>query len=413
MSGSAPEPPGRVYLHIGLHKTGTTYLQNLMRANRDGLREQGIEFTAGQGEPVQAFAVWDLQGRRPRGADDPRIAGSWPGLVDAIHRSGLPTALVSEERLSLSTVKQARTAVRAFPGSEVHVIVTVRDLGRVAVSAWQEEVKNDRTWTWREFAAAVRDPERRAVNPARGFWLRQDVVSICETWEAAVPVSRLHLVTVPQPPAPPGTLVERFASVVGFDASRLPEEAAWTNETVGVAATEVIRRVNERLGGRLNQRQHDQVIKTTVAPMLARRTEPVRFTLPEEELGWVSERADEIVSLLGARGYPVVGDLTELRPLPRAGRRPDDATDQELLEASLDALALLSERFATAWWQKKRPDDAGDRKPDVASATRGAVFRGQRAAADLADKNPAAAKAMGVVLKARERARNRARPKPE
>ena len=413
MSGATPAAPRVVFLHVGLHKTGTTYLQNLMRANRDALREQGIAFPSGPGEPVQAFAVWDLQGRRPRGADDPRIAGSWPALVAAINGSGQPTALVSEERLSLSTVKQARAAVRAFPQSEVHVVVTVRDLGRVAVSAWQEEVKNDHTWTWREFAAAIRDPGQRAVNPARGFWLRQDVAAICETWEAAVPISRIHLVTVPQPPASPETLVERFASVVGFDAARLTEEAAWTNETVGVAATEVIRRVNERLDGRLNQRQHDHVIKTTVAPMLAKRTEPVRFTLPPDEFGWVSERAEEIVALLSARGYPVIGGLAELRPQLRDGRRPDDASDAELLEASLDALALLSERFATAWWQKRRPDDAGDRKADVGSLTRGAVFRGQRKAADLADRNPAAAKAMGAVLKARGRARTKARPKAD
>ncbi len=407
MSARQGAAPRSVYLHIGLHKTGTTYLQNLMRANRDGLSEQGVEFTAGPGKPVQAFAVWDLQGRRPRGADDPRIAGSWPALVEAIHASGSPAALVSEERLSLSTVKQARTAVKAFPQSEVHVVVTVRDLARVAVSAWQEEVKNDHTWTWREFAAAIRDPAQLATNPARGFWLRQDIVSICEVWEAAVPISRIHLVTVPHPPAPPRKLVDRFCSVVGFDAAVLREEPVWTNETVGVAATEVLRRVNERLGGRLNQRQHDQVIKMTVAPMLARRTEPVRFTLPADEHGWVSERAEETVAMLATRGYPVVGDLAELRPQLSDGRRPDDATDQELLEASLDALALLSERFATVWWQKRRPDEAGDRKADVSSIARGAVFRGQRRAADLADKNPTAAKAMGVVLKARGRGRKR------
>lgn len=409
MSPGEGGAPRTVFLHVGLHKTGTTYLQNVMRANRVALLEQGVEFTAGAGDPVQAFAVWDLQGRRPRGAEDRRIAGSWPALVEAIHASGQPSALVSEERLSLSTTKQARTAVRAFPRSEVHVVITARDLGRVAVSAWQEEVKNDRTWTWQEFAAAIRDPAALATNPARGFWMRQDLVNICEVWEGAVPISRIHLVTVPQPPASPEELLARFTSVVGIDASRLPEEPAWTNETVGVAATEVIRRVNERLGGRLNQRQHDHVIKTTVAPMLAKRTEPVRFTLPDDELGWVSERAAETIATLTARGYRVVGDLAELRPQRRDGRRPDDATDEELLEASLDALALLSERFATTWWQRRRPDDAGDRRADVASLTRGAVFRGQRKAADLADKNPAAAKAMGAVLKARGLGRPRPR----
>jgi hypothetical protein len=411
MTKPAGRPPDTVFLHIGLHKTGTTYLQNVMRANRDGMRAQGVEFTCGAGEPVQAFAVWDLQGRRPRGSDDKRIPGSWPALVETINSSSRPTALISEERLSLSTIKQVRKAVRSFPSSEVRVVVTVRDLGRVAVSAWQEEVKNDRTWTWREFADAIRDPGRVSRNPARGFWLRQDIVKICETWEAGVPAGSIHIVTVPQPPAPPEDLLVRFASVVGFDPSVFSESPAWTNETVGVAATEVIRRLNERLDGQLSQRQHDQVIKLTVAPMLARRTEPVRFTLPKDELGWVSQRAEEIVGLLASRGYPVVGDLAELLPQPREGRRPDDATDSELLEASLDALAMLSERFATAWWQRRRPDDPGEQRGDLASLARGAVFRGQRAAADLADRNSAAAKAMSAVLRARDRARSRARGK--
>lgn len=403
-------PPATVFLHIGLHKTGTTYLQNVLRANRELLRAQGVDFPGGPGEPVQAFAVWDLQGRRPRGADDARIAGSWDALVEAVNASGFPKALVSEERLSLSTLKQAKRAVESFPHSEVHIVVTVRDLGRVAVSAWQEEVKNDQTWRWREFAEAIKDPDRIAVNPARGFWFRQDVVKICETWESAVPAERLHLVTVPQSGSSPEVLLERFASVVGFHAAALTEQPAWNNETVGVAATEVLRRVNERLGGRLNQRQYDKVIKLAVVRMLAKRTEPVRFNLPAEELSWVTARADQIVDALRARGYPVVGDLEELLPRQRPGRRPDDATEAELLEASLDALALLAERYATSWWQRNKAaiTDTAGRPANLASRARGAVFRSQRSAAGLADRSPIAGKVMGLVLSGRDRARKRA-----
>jgi hypothetical protein len=404
--------PATVYLHIGLHKTGTTYLQNLLRANRDGLRAQGVDFPGAQGEPVQAFAVWDLQGRRPRGVADKRIAGSWDALVAAVNTSGLPNALISEERLSLSGVKQARRAVTAFPDSEVHVVVTVRDLGRVVVSAWQEEVKNDQTWTWQEFADAVKDEARVATSPARGFWLRQDVTKICETWEASVPAERLHVVTVPQSGASPEVLLERFASVVGFDGSRLTEQPTWNNETVGVAATEVIRRLNERLGGRLNQRAYDRVIKFTVVQMLAKRTETVRFSLPEEEIDWVSRRAEAVIASLQERGYPVTGDLDELRPRVRPGsRRPDDATEEELLETSLDALALLAEKYATTWWARRSAtlDAPHARTGDLASRARGVIFRGQRSAVSLADRSPAAAKALGLVLRTRDRARTRAR----
>ncbi len=403
--------PARVYLHIGLHKTGTTYLQNLLAANRGRLRARGVDYPGAEGEPAQALAALDLQGRRPRGYNDKRVEGSWDGIVTLIHERGLPTALLSDERLSMSTLKQVRHAVESFPDSEVHVVVTVRDLGRIAVSAWQEDVKSDETWTWQQFAASIKDPKQIAKAPARGFWLRQDLVKICETWEAAVPVERVHIVTVPKSGSTPDVLMSRFASVVGFDPAVLTESAAWSNETVGVAAIEVLRRVNERLGGRLNQREHDRAIKNTLVPMLAARTEPVRFTLPEEEVGWVSVKADAMIAAVAEHGYPVAGDLEELRvSFKPGGRRPDDASQDELLTASLDALALLTEKHARSWWARRK--DVIESEPGKAhfgSKARGFVFRGQRKAAELADRSPVAARAVAGVLRARDRARLKAR----
>jgi hypothetical protein len=402
--------PRTVYLHIGLHKTGTTYLQNVFRANRNELHDQNVYFPGAKGEPVQAFAVWDLMGRQPRGVSDRRVAGTWQRLVEHVNASTMPTALISEERLSLATLKQASAAVSAFAASEVHVIVTARDLGRVAVSAWQEEIKNARTWTWQQFAEAISDPDRAATNPARGFWLRQDLAAICATWETAVPAAQLHVVTVPRSGSSSDELLRRFASVVGFDAKELARQPRWNNETVGVAATEVIRRVNVRLDGRLNQREHDKVMKLTVVPKLARGTRSARFSIPDEQLAWATGYADTCIVQLTRRGYPVVGDLDELRPKTRRdARRPDDATDQELLEAALDAMAALAENYAKAWWESTKTSVEGvPEAADSRSRVRRVVFRAQRKAADVADRNRLAAAAMGMVLKWRERARRRA-----
>jgi hypothetical protein len=411
---SPSKPRKKVFLHIGLHKTGTTYLQNVFRANREQLRAQAVEFPGGPGEPAQALAVWDLQGRRPRGVDDKRIAGQWDALVAHVAQSAHPIALISEERLSLCTPKQARAVIGAFAeDADVEVVVTARDLGRIAVSAWQEAVKNDATWTWSHFAESIKDPARQAMSPARGFWMRQDLLKICETWEGVVGADHMTVVTVPKPGASADELLGRFCATVGIDPAGLTEDAKWTNETVGVAATEVIRRVNERLEGRLNKHQHDKVVKLTIVQMLARRTEPARFALPPEELDWISARADETIAALKDHGYRVVGDLDELRPSHREGsRRPDDATESELLDASLDALALLSEEYARLWWARRRTAVEGvEQQGGLGSRARAAVFKGQQRAADLADRNPLAAMAVGVVLKARDRARARARGK--
>lgn len=396
-----------VYLHIGLHKTGTTFLQNVLRANSAALAEQGVIFP-GRNVESQKLAVWDLFGRRPKGAADGRINGQWNVLVDEINSSDLPVGLVSEEYLSLATARQAARAVASFPDAVVHVVVTARDLGRVLLSAWQEEVKNDATWTWSEFAEAVHDPAARAKNPARGFWLRQDLAAITETWGALIPAERMHIVTVPPQGSPPGLLFERFAGVIGINSALLTEEPPWNNATVGPAATEILRRLNELLGHKLNQRQYRRVVKTIIAPAMARGLGSPKFGLPPENNAWVAARATEIVGSLECRGYSVVGDLSELLPVgSEVGRRPDDATNEELLEASMVALTELVEVHAKAWWQERKPDKKVQATSTgrAVGAARGLGFRVRRRAAEAADRNRFAGKLMGIYLDRRTKGR--------
>jgi hypothetical protein len=249
------------------------------------------------------------------------------------------------------------------------------------------------------------------TDPARGFWSRHDLVAICETWAAVVPPSHLHVVTVPQSGASPTVLLERVCSVVGLDASTLVEQPKQANEMVGVAGTEVIRQINVRLDGRLHQRQYDRVVKAFLVRALAQSTNAARFAVPEEELGWLTKLSEETVVALQRAGYDIVGDLGDLMPrADPASRRPDDASQAELLETALDSAALLTEEFATAWWQRRKPDRPG--RTNVASAARGLAFRTQRGLVHLADRNRLAAKGLGVVMARRSRAVRRRASRP-
>ncbi len=393
----------RCFLHIGLHKTGTTYVQQLMRANRATLRAQGVLYPGGKDSPSQVFAVWDLLGRRPRGSgNDGRITGAWQTLVDGVRAGQDSTVLISDEHLSLASARQVRSAVAAFPEHEVHVLVTVRDLARTVGSAWQEEVKNRGDWAWADFAAAVQNPQRAGANPARGFWARQDLPAILATWAQHVPVQRIHVLTVPPPGSPPGVLVERLADVVGVDPATLTEEAPWANETVGLVGTELIRRLNPLLQ-RLNQRQFDKVMKLTMVRLMAEHVPLVRLGLPAADLEWAQATGARMVADIRAAGYPVVGDLTDLDRVSTSGRLPDEVTDEELLQAALATLGGLAELYATNWWVNRRPDAEVDAGPLArgASTVRAAGFRAKRAAANAADSNPVAAKALAAYLRRR------------
>lgn len=419
----------RVFLHIGLHKTGTTYVQSVLRANRERLAGDGVLFPGGPGQPKHTFAVYDLFGRRPRGSGDDRIAGQWDAMTRVIRESELPVAVLSEEATSLASLAQARKAVRSFEPAQVHVVVTVRDLGRVALSAWQEDVKTDELWTWREYADALADEAGRAKAPARGFWLRQDLPAILDVWTQVVPTDRVHVVTVPPAGAEPGELLRRVGSVVGFDAETLAEPETWDNVSVGATGTELLRRMNQRLHRQLNQRQYHDVVETDLAPILAaggsgradggsdraaaggsdRAAGSDRLRLPDSDRPWIDREAERVIDGIRARGVPVVGDLAELRPRSDdSGRDPGEVTDDELLEAAIDALAGLTERFAKAKWRRRGRDAGavGDAAPvtaRVGSATRSAWFRGKRAAVNLADRNPVAERALGAYLRGRRR----------
>ena len=69
----------RLVLHVGLHKTGTTYLQSVLRANRDVLAAQGVWVPVpdGTGVPSATMAAWDLRGRKSEGSRDRRQVGQW------------------------------------------------------------------------------------------------------------------------------------------------------------------------------------------------------------------------------------------------------------------------------------------------------------------------------------------------
>lgn len=400
-----------LYLHVGLMKTGTTYLQSLWRDNPAVLAEQGIFYPSGPGAPSQRHAVWDLVGRRTRGARDDRVLGQWAALTDAVAQSTSPTVLLSEEYLASATARQARRAVEGFPSHEVHVIVTARDLARVLASAWQEDVKNDTTRTWAEYIAAVRDPRTRGQDPARSFWLRHDLSTVVDTWAGAVGEERVHLVTVPPAGAPRELLLSRIGEVVGFDATRLAGAQPRPNESLGTAATEVLRRVNSRLDHRLNERQYDKVVKTTLQRGLARSPHPQQLGLPADDLAWATAEAERMIAIVDKGRYRVVGALDELRPVPVEGRRPDDVSTEEMLKASIDAIALLAEEYAQTWWRLRRADTprvpATSGAVRASSALRGLAFGVRRRGADFADSNRVGAAAMRMYLRLRDAERRR------
>ena len=132
----------RVLLHVGTPKTGTSYLQDVLFRNRDHLATHGILYPADRFD-AHFLAALDLM-RLPWGGLESEAVGAWDALAERV-RGCDGTAIISHEILATASRTQVGRALESLghrDGTEIHVVLSVRDLVRQIPAEWQENVKH-------------------------------------------------------------------------------------------------------------------------------------------------------------------------------------------------------------------------------------------------------------------------------
>lgn len=342
----------RVYLHIGAPKTGTTYLQDRLSLNAKTLAAHDVHFptTSPLVSPglAQFRGALDLLGQ-DWGGPPGHADGSWDALVRRIKkRTG--TVVISHEILAPAAPGQVARAMRDLAGSEIHVVYTARDLGRQVPAAWQESIKQGRRWSYKRFLD-------RFEKGRTWFYRAFDVPRVLGTWGAGLPPEHVHVITVPQSGADQtgDPLWERMCSVLGVQPAWAPLDSDRSNQSLGVAETQVIRQLNRRMDRQARRESsYDELIREMLAQgeLVKRRSAAV--TLPPERDAWAQEQAERWIEWIEGSGVHVVGDVEELRPvqpdLTERWRDPDKVRAKRQLNTALDALAAMTREAA------RRPD---------------------------------------------------------
>jgi len=337
----------RVLLHVGTPKTGTSHFQDVLFRNRVRLREQGVLYAAERFD-AHFLAALDLM-QLPWGGLENEAVGAWDALAEQVRRflekPGGRTAIVSHEILATASRGQVARALSSLghPDTEVHVVLSVRDLVRQIPAEWQENVKHRRELPYGRFLDQVRDPDRASAIGA-WFWGVQEIPDILDRWAADLPPDRVHLVTVPRPGGPRGLLWERFSAAFDLGDLHLDVEAERANPSLGVPETTAVRRINVKANKLVPPAAYRPLVRELIAHQtLSRRTDSPRLTLPPEEHGWVAELQQRWSQVVRDRGYDVVGDLADLvgDPPPTTYADPDSPDEAQVADAALDAITAL------------------------------------------------------------------------
>src|SRR3954454_8534768 len=230
----------RVFFHIGVPKSGTTFLQTTLWRHAAQLRQEGV-LLPGEGHRDHRWASLVVR-------EDPKLANrapqareAWERILRDVH-AWPGTAVVSHEFFATASKRQASRAVAALAPAEVHLVVTVRDPLGLLTDSWQG------AWTSR--GVQPLDDFNRTVSTSPHDiwnWRGLDAAEVLDRWARHLPADRVHVVTAP-PDRRGSVLWDRFAGLFLVDPNRYDITAATCNHSLGLVQCELLRQMSLHLG---------------------------------------------------------------------------------------------------------------------------------------------------------------------
>lgn len=348
MGGSLPPvdslPEDAVLLHIGVHKTGTTALQAALADARDDLAAAGVRYPGKlQAHHRAALAVlgrpwgWNNRG----GAVLDRAHFDRLSARVAEHRGRV---VISSEFFCEAPEEVAREVVAGLGGRRVHVVVTLRNLGKLLPSSWQQYLKYGLTTDYEPWLQDVfATPGSSRMSPT--FWKRQAHGAVVERWASAVGSD--HLTVIVLEDVDRSAMFTAFAQLLGVDPQILVSRMDLTsNRSMTAAEAELLVRLNSRVKTQMDWTEYVTVIRRGVARGMVESREPgadeARLATPAWALDAAASEGTAAAALIAASGVRVIGDLEALTV-----RLPDE-TGSPSTEIPIDAAVAALEAMVQA-----------------------------------------------------------------
>jgi hypothetical protein len=333
-------PRRTVFIHVGIAKTGTTYLQRILFANREQLKAAGLLYP-GKRSGDHYIASVDLRKLdNTEKFEHLRYNGMWDRLAEEV-RGFEGNAVISHETFARCSTAEIKRVVASLGDVDLRVVLTVRDLARQVPAVWQETLKNRQGNSYDEFLADV------FVNVDSGehkfFWKAQDVRKVVSRWGRQVGMDNVTVVTVPPTGARKDELWKRFSTAIELPDVAVKLPSAASNTSLGPAEAELLRYVNLALPPAMKWQRYGRLIKRQLAEQRLARRPSSRISVPEQWHQTVQARGQSITRYLRRTGCRVVGDLADLRPQlsPVTVAGPDDLSREEILTVAGEVIRDL------------------------------------------------------------------------
>ncbi|MHB1067343.1 MAG: hypothetical protein ACYC2Z_07950 [Candidatus Nanopelagicales bacterium] len=346
---SLPEVPALpadgVLLHVGVHKTGTTALQAALADARPQLRERGILYPGKRSaQHRQALAVTQRTwGWKERGGEsyDMKYFDSMARQV----RKHPGRVAVSSEFFCECDAPTAAKVVADLGGPRVHVVVTLRNLGRLLPSSWQQYLKYGLVADYDKWLRNVFSDDKGHMTPS--FWRRNDHAGVIQRWAEALGPHGVTVLVLEG--LDHQQMYRTFAQLLDLPEDVLVSRMSLTsNRSMTAAEAEFLIRLNRRVKKEMTWDEYVRFVRRGVALGMVEGREPApdepRLHTPDWALDAAAERGAESVDRIRELGVRVLGDLDALGARVDSPPPPPASASTELpTDAAVQAVMTVIE----------------------------------------------------------------------
>lgn len=258
-----------LFIHVGPHKTGSTYIQKNLFEQSDVLLQQGVMYPKsligpqwGHHKLVEKVKQRDV------------------AAVSEFLRTDEETLLVSSENFEDLNEEDIHFLSTLTVDFNVEVIFFKRAYSKLLVSAWQESVKQGEMQTWSEFLL------EHALKPFKSKILNSS--SVLENW--GMLANRTHVFDYDAMLSEGVDIAEALCNKVLN--AKIPIQSAAINQSMNLADIEIIRMLNHRYVKRTGQHPRTLVRDQYIELKKQKNITVTRaFEMVNEEL--VEETLDE------------------------------------------------------------------------------------------------------------------------
>jgi hypothetical protein len=361
---SAVLPDGTRLVHIGPYKTGTTAIQAAFHLARKRALAQGVQY-AGYGRQPMTAVMAGIGKPSPWAANrTPPNRAVRRQLVGEIRGSNARQVVLSSESFSDAEPDAIRRVVEELGGDQVRIAVTLRPLGKVIPSQWQQYVQNRLVEPFDTWLDALLNKPRGTVTPT--FWFRHRHDELIKRWADIVGPERITAIVLDD--RDHGLAYRAFEELTGLSAGTLVPDPQLSNRSMTLAEIEVIRAFNIAYKeAALPPVLYQRVMRTGAAQLMERRTPAPsegKVELPPWAVEPVAAISEEIVAGIAETGVRVVGDLGSLT---RVSTTRTDAEPVVHVSPDVAAAAAMGILLASglARGTAKPGRDSGDPEADA------------------------------------------------